>query len=265
MSQSSLRLAAIAVALLAPAALTAAAAEPGCVAETYTTVCHNSDRELRIIRDTVSPSGHYGVAWEVPDDGSAEDWEQNGKKDGSKLAGAYDGTRKGGDRVRNFVLRLPDGKPIRRLGGDHMGDHPFYNHRELDVTWSPDERFVAILNQSKWTTDVSEVYVVSGAIATKAASLVPICISATKTEVAKRRRKGEDRYVALVAVSSIGNDGTLLAKCLMNQIKKDSFDMGIQVKIAPTGNGAQLIRTKLCADDETAGICANRSEREAIE
>jgi hypothetical protein len=25
-----------------------------------------------------------------------------------------------------------------------MGDHPFYNHRELDVTWSPDERFVAL-------------------------------------------------------------------------------------------------------------------------
>jgi hypothetical protein len=173
------------VALLAPAASTTAAAEPACMAETYTTVCRNGDRELRIIRNAVSPSGHYGIAWEVPDDGSAEEWEQNGKKDGSKLAGAYDGSRKGGDRVRNFLVRLPDGKPIRRLGGDHMGDHPFYNHRELDVTWSPDEGFVAILNQSKWTTDVSEVYMVSGGVATKAASLVPICISATKAEVAK--------------------------------------------------------------------------------
>src|SRR5262249_40511965 len=112
-SQSSLRLAAIAVVLLAPAALTAAAAEPRCVAETCTTACHNRVRELRIIRNTVSPSGHYGVAWEVPDDGSAEEWEQNGKKDGSKLAGAYDGSREGGHRVRNFLLRLPDGKPIR--------------------------------------------------------------------------------------------------------------------------------------------------------
>jgi hypothetical protein len=36
MSQSSLRLAAIAVAPLAPAALTAAAAKPGCGAKTYT-------------------------------------------------------------------------------------------------------------------------------------------------------------------------------------------------------------------------------------
>lgn len=254
MSQSSLRLAAIAVTLLAPVA---AAAEPGCVAETYTTVCRNGERELRIIRDTVSPSGHYGVAWEVPDDGSAEEWEKNGEKDGSKLAGAYDGVRKG-DRVKNFLLHLPDGKPIRRLGGDHMGDHPFYNHRELDVTWSPDERFVAILNQSKWTTDVSEVYAVSSGVATKAASLMPICMSATKAEVAKRRRKREDHYVALAAVSSISNDGTLLAKCLISQKK----DMGIQVKIAPTGSGTQLIRTKLCADDENAGICAGPRERE---
>jgi hypothetical protein len=261
-SQSSLRLAAIALALLAPALLSAAVAEPACVAETYTTVCRDGDRELRIIRDTVSPSGHYGVAWEVPKDGSVEEWEQNGEKDGSKLAGMYDGGRTGGDRVRNFLLRLPDGKPIRRLGGDHMGDHLFYNHRELDVTWSPDERFVAILNQSKWTTDVSEVYVVSGVVATKAASLVPICMSATKAEVAKRRRKGEAGYVALVAVSSIGNDGTLLAKCLMNQIKKDKFDMGIQVRIAPTGNGIELVRAKLCTDDENAGICANPTERE---
>jgi hypothetical protein len=256
------RLAAIALVSLAPAALTAAVVKPACTAETYTTVCRNGDRELRIIRDTISPSGHYGVAWEVPHDGSAEEWEQDGEKDGSKLAGAYDGSQEGGNRVRNFLLHLPDGKPIRRLGGDHMGDHPSYNHRELEVTWSPDERFVAILNQSKWTTDVSEVYAVSGDVATKAASLVPICMSATKAEVARRRRKGGEAYVALVAVLSIGNDGTLLAKCLMNQIKKDDFEMGVRVKIAPTGNGAQLIRAKLCGDDEKAGICADRPERE---
>ena len=103
---------------------------------------------------------------------------------------------------------------------------------------------------------------VSGGVATKTASLVPICMSATKAEVAKRRRKGEEGYVALVAVSSISNDGTLLAKCLMNQIKKDNFDMGIEAKIAPTGKGTRLVRAKLCAEDENAGICANPSERE---
>jgi hypothetical protein len=261
MPQPLLRLLAPLLTPLAVTALTsvAAAGAEACRAETYTTVCRHGEQELRVIRDTTSPSGHYGVAWEAPKDGSAEEWEQDGKKDGSKLAGTYDGN---GDHVRNFLVHLPDGKPVRKLAGDHMGDHPNYNHRELGVTWSPNERFVAILNQSKWTTDVSDVYVVANGTATKAASLVAICMNATKAEVAKRRRKGGEGYVALVAVSSVGNDGILTAKCLMNQIKKDNFDMGIQVKLAPNGGNAQLVRAQLCADDEENGICANRPEKE---
>jgi hypothetical protein len=87
-------------------------------------------------------------------------------------------------------------------------------------------------------------------------------MNATKAEVAKRRRKGGEGYVALVAVSSVGNDGMLTAKCLMNQVKKDNFDMGIQVKLAPNGGNAQLVRAQLCADDEQNGICANPPEKE---
>jgi len=256
MPQPPLRLLA---ALLSPLAVTAlpsvaAVAAEACRAETYTTVCRHGEQELRVIRDTTSPSGHYGVAWEAPKDGSVEEWEQNGEKDGSKLAGTYDGD---GEHVRNFLVHLPDGKPVRKLAGDHMGDHPNYNHRELEVTWSPNERFVAILNQSKWTTDVSDVYVVANGTATKAASLVPICMNATKAEVAKRRRKDEEGYVALVAVSSVRNDGMVTAKCLMNQVKRDNFDMGIRVKLSPNGGNAQLVRARLCADGEKNGICAN--------
>jgi hypothetical protein len=249
--------AALAASLLAPVA---AAAEPACTAEKYTTVCHHEGRELRIIRDTTSPSGEYGVAWQVPHDGSVEEWEQNGEKDGSKLAGEYDGSRKG-RRIENLLVRLPDGTPIRKLAGDHFGDHPFYNHRESDVTWSPDSRYVAILNQSKWTTDVSDVYAVSGETATKAASLVPICMNATRGEVAKRRRRGGNPYVALVAVKTIGNDGTLIASCLMNQIKTDDFEMGIEVKLAPAG-GAKLTRTLLCAEDDKRDLCAPLPEKQ---
>jgi hypothetical protein len=123
MSQSSVRLAALAVALLAPVA---AVAEPACVAETYTTVCR--DREMRVIRNTVSPFGHYGVAWEVPHDG-AEEWEQNGEKDGSKLAGTYDGSRGDGNRVRNLLPRLPDGKAIRRSVEAGVCFSPATGHR----------------------------------------------------------------------------------------------------------------------------------------
>ena len=86
------RIALLAIALVAPAA---AVAETACTAETYTTVCRYGARELRIIRNTVSPSGAYGIAWEVPTDGTAAEWERNGERDGSKLAGEYDGRRDG--------------------------------------------------------------------------------------------------------------------------------------------------------------------------
>jgi hypothetical protein len=42
--------------------------------------------------------------------------------------------------------------------------------------------------------------------------------------MAKRRRKREDHYVALVAVSSISNDGTLLASYAVPGLFKIGFD-----------------------------------------
>jgi hypothetical protein len=168
------RLAALAIAL-APAAIAApTAAAPACSAETYTIVCHDGGRELRVIRNTISPSGRYGVAWEAPTDGSVEDWVQDGQSDGSKWAE--------GGSVRNFLVRLPDGKPIARLAGEHLGDHPRYNHTE--VIWSPDSRYVAIVNQSKWTTDVSDVFLVSDKGASRPLRLMPICASAVRLRAA---------------------------------------------------------------------------------
>jgi hypothetical protein len=39
-----------------------AARRPACSAEECTIVCHDGGRELRIIRNTISPSRRYGVA-----------------------------------------------------------------------------------------------------------------------------------------------------------------------------------------------------------
>src|SRR6516225_8226731 len=58
MSQSSLLRAAIAAALLAPAALTAATAEPACVAETYTTVLQTCGH-LRRISERQGPGAEF--------------------------------------------------------------------------------------------------------------------------------------------------------------------------------------------------------------
>jgi hypothetical protein len=243
------RLTALAVALCAPAA---AAAEPACMAETYTTVCRDGARELRIIRNTISPSGRYGVAWEVPADGSAEDWAQDGRSDGSKMAD--------GGSIRNFLVRLTDGKRIAKLAGEHFGDHPRYNHFEVVVTWSHDSRYVTILNQTKWTTDVSDVFLVSDNGASRPLRLMPICASATRVRAAKRGGRG---YTLSLDVTSVRNDGTVTAKCSM-QINKfdDYFAVAVKAKVVPDGNGlkAQLVEARLCDDER--GICAGREPQD---
>jgi hypothetical protein len=254
------RFAAFAAALCTSAA---SAAEAACMAETYTTVCRDGARELRIIRDTVSPSGAYGVAWEVPTDGTAQEWERNGEHDGSKLAGEYDGARRGAP-IKNFLVRLSDGKLLRRLAGDHMGDHPFYNQREIVVTWSPDGRYVAILHQTKWTTNVADVHFVSEGAVSNTVSLRSICRNITSAEVKKRQRKIHDEYLVGVNVSSVGNDDTITAKCTMEAPKRDNFEMGIRLRLMPRGGDlkAELLITRMCGDDDERDICANPPSRD---
>jgi hypothetical protein len=255
------RLTALALALIGPAA---AAAEGACTAETYTTVCRDGGRELRIIRDTISPSGEYGVAWEVPKDGSAEAWSRGGETDGSMLAGDYDGYKRTGAAVKNFLVRLSDGKPIRQVGTNHIGDHPFYNHVELEVTWSPDGRYVAILHQEKWLTLVAEVYLVAHESASKPVSLVSICKNVTRAEVARRHRKGSGDYGTTVNVSSVRNDGVVTAVCSREIPNRDDFQTGLQVKFTPARDGlnARVLGTRRCGTDDERDICASPPARD---
>ena len=162
-----------------------------------------------------------------------------------------------------LLVRLPDGEPVVKLAGKHFGDRSRYNHIEVSVVWSPDNRHVAILNQSKWETEVSDVYRVSGNGVSNPLNLLEACKRATKAEVVKRHPKGRDPYSLSMQVSSVHNDGTITAKCSMNVVKGDDyFETGMRVKIVADGNGlkAQLIATHLCGENEERGLCANAPE-----
>jgi hypothetical protein len=111
---------------------------------------------------------------------------------------------------------------------------------------------------------VSDVYVVSGDGASTPVSLVAVCTSASKAEVTRRLRKRSGEYVVRVSVSSIGNDGTITARCSREVIKEDNFDMGIRVKVAPAGNRlmARLVDARLCGEDDERGSCVMRQEQD---
>jgi hypothetical protein len=231
-------------------AFTAVAQAAGCAVEGFTTVCHKGERELRIIKNTISPSGRYGIAWQVPSDASVETWD-----DGSEISDT--------GSIKNFLVRLPDGVPVARLAGDHFGDHPRYNHREVVATWSPDSRYVAILNQSKWTTDVSDVYLVSDKGLPKPASLMPACKSAATSEVARRSRKGGDGYTYSLDVHSVDNDGTIVMRCALQVIKEgDYFAMVVRLKVVADVGAlkARVVEAQLCKDER--GFCAGRVPQE---
>jgi hypothetical protein len=247
-THEALRLAFFAFVLSAP--VTAVAQAAACAVEGFTTVCHKSDRELRIIKNTISPSGRYGIAWQVPSDASVESWD-----DGSEISDT--------GSIKNFLVRLPDGVPVARLAGDHFGDHPRYNHREVVATWSPDTRYVAILNQSKWSTDVSDVYLVFDKGLPKRAGLMPACHSAATREVARRSGKGGDHYTYSLDVHSVGNDASIVMRCALQVIKDgDYFAMVVRVKVVADGRvlKARVLEARLCEDER--GFCAGREPQE---
>ena len=237
------------LAFILSVSVTAVAQAAGCAVEGFTTVCHKGDRELRVIKNTISPSGRYGIAWQVPTDARVETWD-----DGSEISDT--------GSIKNFLVRLGDGIPVARLAGDHFGDHPRYNHREVVATWSPDSRYVAILNQSKWTTDVSDVYLVSDKGLLKSASLMPACKGASTKEVARRSGKGRDHYTYSLDVLSVGNDGSLVTRCALQVMKEDDyFAMVVRLKVADGGAlKARVLEARLCNDER--GFCAGREPQE---
>ena len=242
---------ALILAALAPVA-DAAEEQHACVAEAFTTVCRSGERELRIIQDTTSPSRQYAVAWEVPDDAAPIKDPADGSKhlDG----GAPD----------NFLVRLADGKTVSKLGGTHFGDRARYNHYEATAVWSPDSRLVAILNQSRWETDVAQIYRLSDAGAvSKPLDLLPICRNVgRKREPKLRRRSGED-YAHSVEVHSVRNDGTVSAKCSMQVVKQDDyFAFAIRLKVDARREAlvASLLGARACRDE--SGPCAPREPHE---
>jgi hypothetical protein len=117
------------------------AASP-CSREGVTLVFKRADRDLRIIQDTLSPSGRYGFAWGF----STGDWTDRtlvwDDRDGSYYARDRSG-------VENYLVRVPDGEILKRLAGSHFGDHLLYNRWDYRVRWSLNSAWVVEENDTQ--------------------------------------------------------------------------------------------------------------------
>ena len=119
-----------------------ARAASACTREGVTLVCKRADRDLRIVHDTLSPSGRYGFAWVF----STGDWTDRtlmkDDRDGSFFARDRSG-------VENYLVRVPDSEILKRLPGSHFGDRLDYNRWDYRVRWSPNSAWVVERNDTQ--------------------------------------------------------------------------------------------------------------------
>ena len=116
------------------------AASP-CIREGVTLVCKRADRDLRIIHDTLSPSGRYGFAWGF----STGDWTDRTLEKDDRDGSYYARDRSG---VENYLVRVSDSEILKRLAGSHFGDRLDYNRWDYRVRWSPGSAWVVEQNDT---------------------------------------------------------------------------------------------------------------------
>lgn len=136
-----LTIAALVAALYLPQVV---AAEP-CNADNYGgLVCGDGNNALRVIADTISPSGKFAFAWR----------SSKGLPSGDNLPT--------GD-VENVLIRLADGAVLAKLGGVYWATGEMRaNRSEIIAAWSSDSRAVVEVSNDRWDTYSLAYYALDG-------------------------------------------------------------------------------------------------------
>ena len=215
------------------------------------TVCPEGKIEKRIIIDTYSPNKSYGIAWKTGEGRTGQDYE---------LFEGPPRTRFAGDDTDTFLVRLADGKTLGKLKATHQGDKPRYNHLSQHVAWSPDERWLISLNDSKWMTHNADAYHVGSDSVSKPLDLRLTCKDAERRYFKSVGRKvNVERFDLTLSIKSIDNDGTVQALCYLQVRREDeSYLVAVRLKLADSTKGitATINSVKRCASDQETGPCA---------
>ena len=202
--------------------------------EHETIVCDNGKRVLRVIRDSASPTGRYAVACAMVNDNELRKLPPDQPLPQASNVRSVNCALCGD--VLNFLVRLPDGKVLKRLDGRHFGDEPRYNHYVNKVIWSPDEQYIVQVTDWKFGSDTAAAYHIG--LGDRVSGPLRLTVPARRA-AARALRRGQDKdYVlektAFIEVASIDSGGLMKFTAAMAAPKEDGFSFEMTMQLKPS-------------------------------
>jgi hypothetical protein len=200
---------------------TATARADACVADrSGDLICGTGTDALRLFAATTSPSKTYAFAWRTA----------KGQPQGDDIPD---------NDVENVLVRITDGVVLSKLGGTYwMIDQMRENRYDLAAAWSPDNRAVIEVANSRWDNDSLAYYRIDGATAAKLdlRELVKTATLAKARVPAQKRdnyafRIPDYRPVTLDARGRI----RLISEIYVPKSDEDSLDYNVQIDVVAKG------------------------------
>ena len=214
--------------------------------ERETIVCNDGPRTLRIIRQSISPSKRYAVGWTIEDGKNAmADLEEDQRQADEAVSRTFSTENR--DHVWNYLVRLRDGKALKKLDGRHFGDRDRYNHYTHQIFWSPDERgFVQITNWRFGSSFASAYRIAPGDRVLGPVALIPL---ARHDALSRSNDESDADYLkkadVTVDVTTIENDGTLKLSLGFAAPKDASIDFNMTAKLKTVGRTVTFQTTSI--------------------
>jgi hypothetical protein len=184
-------------------------------------ICGTGKDALRVFAATTSPSKTHAFAWRTG----------KGQPKGDDIPD-YD--------VENVLVRITDGTVLSKLGGTYwMIGQMRENRYDLAAAWSPDNRAVVEVANSRWDNDSLAYYRIDGGTAAKL-DLRELVKSATfaKAGVPVRKR---DKYAFRVRdyrPVTLDARGRIrfISEIYVPKSDEDSLDYNVQVDVVAKGD-----------------------------
>ena len=184
-------------------------------------ICGTGKDALRVFADTTSPSKTLAFAWRTG----------KGQPQGDDIPD---------NDVENVLVRITDGTVLSKLGGTYwMIGQMRENRYDLAAAWSPDNRAVVEIANSRWDNDSLAYYRIDGATAAKL-DLRELVKSATFAKAGVPARKRDNYAFRVPDYRPVTLDARgrirLISEIYVPKSDEDSLDYNVQVDVVAKGD-----------------------------